>query len=325
MSRSQLLGIEIAGYGIAVPATQFSNDQLIARNGLDSSDEWIKSRTGIEARYIADASLGETNASLSAAAGRAALVMAGIEPGTLDSLTLATTTPDREVPPTAVAAQRLLGAQGCSAHDLNAACSGFVYALNNGYRRLATGDERALVIGTDLLSRITNTGDRATSVLFGDGSAAVALQRAEREEAGLLSWHETANGDLEELLYCERGGAISMDGSSVFKNAVRLLAQCTLKALERADLKLADLAYVVPHQANQRITEAAARQLNKEPGGFDETKMYWNGDRYANTSSASVGIALAELLQTGRINRGDLIALAGFGAGMTAAAAVIRY
>lgn len=315
-----IMGVEIVGHGDYLPNERISNEELIEKYELDSSDEWIRTRTGIENRHIVANSKIGTTAIMAAAAGRIALNEAHLSgPRSVDSLILATTTQDRQVPATSATVQHLLGINA-SAYDVNAACSGFVFAAHQAYMRLAQGERRSLVIGAETLSRIVDWNDRSTAVLFGDGAGAVVLQETERQEAGLLGWHEITDGSLESILNCEHGGTLQMEGKSVYAKAVKLVPHVARKAMEEAGVESGDIALVVPHQANKRIVEAVSDRL-----GIGMDRMMWAGHNHANTSSASIPLALTEAISQKRLERGDLLLLAGFGAGMTAAASVIRY
>jgi 3-oxoacyl-[acyl-carrier-protein] synthase-3 len=280
---------------------------------MDTSDEWIRERTGIERRHI-----GGSTASLSIESGRKAIEMAGIDPLSIDALVLSTTTPDRTVPATSAAVQHGLGLR-CGAFDVNAACSGFVYALITSHGLVAMGMRRILVIGTDTLSRITDWTDRNTAILFADGSGAAVIE-ATAGPGQLLGWDFDADGSLEELLYAEIGGTLHMEGKEVFRRAVRIMVDSAEKSIKAAGLTTNEIDLVVPHQANIRIIEAACKRLdipmNKAAIVLHET---------GNTSSASIPLALFDAANNARIKTGDNVLLVGFGAGMTAASAVIKW
>lgn len=307
-----LRGARITGWGTALPDKVVTNDDLAAR-GLDTNDEWIRDRTGIRERRF-----GGTTASLSIEAGRKAIEKAGIDPSQIDALILATTTPDRTVPATSATVQQGLGLR-CGAFDMNAACSGWTYALIVAHGLIGAGMSRILVIGTDTLSRITDPDDRNTAILFADGSGAVVLEATEGP-GQLLGWDIDSDGAAESALYSEVGGFIHMDGKEVFRRAVIIMADSARKSLAAAGVGVDDIAVVIPHQANIRIIDAACRRL-----GVPVEKASIVLDYTGNTSSASVPLALAAALDKGRINDGDLVLLVGFGAGMTAASAVIRW
>ena len=310
-TRPSATGAVITGWGVALPPRVVTNRDLEAT--LDTSDDWIVSRTGIRERR-----LGGTTTSLSVESGRHALERAGVDPRRIDALVLATTTPDRTVPATSASVQAELGLS-CGAFDVNAACSGFVYALVVAHGLIALGSERVLVIGTDTLSRITDWEDRTTAPLFADGSAAVVLESVDGG-GQLLGWDLDADGSAEKFLYADVGGFIAMDGKEVFRRAVRIMVDSAEKSLAHAGVTAADIALVVPHQANVRIIEAACDRL-----GIPAERTAVVIDRVGNTSSASIPLALADALDAGRVGPGDLVLLVGFGAGMTAASAVLRW
>jgi 3-oxoacyl-[acyl-carrier-protein] synthase-3 len=311
-TRPSARGAVITGWGTALPPKMLTNSQL-ADLGLDTSDEWIIERTGIRTRHV-----GGTTAGLSAEAGRVALGMSGLEPSQIDALVLATTTPDRTVPATSATVQDELGL-ACGAFDINAACSGFTYAVVAAHGLIAMGAERVLVIGTDTLARITDWDDRNTAVLFGDGSGAVVLEAVDGG-GQLLSWDLQADGSLESLFYAEIGGFMKMDGKEVFRKAVRIMVDSATKTLEFAGVAADEVALLVPHQANLRIIQAACDRLGI---GIERAAVVL--DRVGNTSSASIPLALVDAIAADRVHNGDLVLLVGFGAGMTAASALIRW
>ena len=301
----------ITGYGTALPPTVLTNDDLAAR--MDTSDEWIRERTGIVSRHV-----GGTTSGLSIESGRQALEMAGLDPSEIDALVLATTTPDRTVPATSATVQNGLGLR-CGAFDVNAACSGFVYSLVVAHGLIAMGARKILVIGTDTLARITDWEDRNTAILFADGSAAVVLEASDNG-GQLLAWNLDADGSAEDFLFAEIGGYIKMDGKEVFRRAVRIMCDSAEKSMADAGLTADDIAMVVPHQANIRIIQAACDRLGI-PEERTATVLHYTG----NTSSASIPLALVDALRSDRIKKGDNILLVGFGAGMTAASAIIKW
>ena len=305
-------GAVITGWGTALPPKTLTNKDL-EEMGLETSDEWIVERTGIRERHV-----GGTTAGLSAEAGRQALGMSGLDPTAIDALVLATTTPDRTVPATSATVQAELGLR-CGAFDINAACSGFTYALVAAHGLIAMGAERVLVIGTDTLARVTDWEDRNTAVLFGDGSGAVVLESVD-DGGQLLGWDLDADGTAERFLYAEIGGFIKMDGKEVFRRAVRIMVDSAQKSLHHAGVSIDDIALIVPHQANTRIIQAACDRLGV---GMDRAAVVL--DKTGNTSSASIPLALVDAIDHGRVQPGDLILLVGFGAGMTAASAIIRW
>ncbi len=304
-------GAVLTGWGRALPERIVTNDDLAAT--MDTSDEWIRERTGIHRRHI-----GSTTAELSIRSGRRAIEMAGIDPSSIDALVLSTTTPDRTVPATSATVQHALGLR-CGAFDINAACSGFVYGLAVAQGLIAIGSRKVLLIGTDTLSRITDWTDRNTAILFADGSGAAVLEAVDGP-GDVLGWDIDADGAAEDLLYCDVGGFIHMDGKEVFRRAVRIMVDSANKSLAAAGLSIDDIAMVVPHQANIRIISAACERL-----GFPMSRTAVCLQDTGNTSSASIPLALFDAADAGRLHRGDLILMVGFGAGMTAASAVMRW
>lgn len=302
-------GAVITGWGRALPPRVLTNDEL--SQTLDTSDEWIRERSGIQERHI-----GGTTAGLSAISGAAALAMAGLDPSQIDALVLSTTTPDRCVPATSATVQHALGLS-CGAFDVNAACSGFVYALTVAHGLIAMGSSKVLVIGTDTLSRITDWSDRNTAVLFADGSGAVVLEAVDGP-GQMLAWDIDADGSAEESLYAELGGFIQMEGKDVFRKAVRIMVDSATKSLTAAGLTADDVDVVIPHQANIRIIQAACERLGI-PMEKASTVLHYTG----NTSSASIPLALVDAADSGKMKKGDTVLLVGFGAGMTAASALI--
>jgi len=304
-------GIVVRSCGIAVPDKVLTNDDLAAR--LDTNDAWITERTGIRERHV-----GGTTSSLAAEAGRQALERAGIAAADIDVLVLATSTPDAMVPATAATVQELLGVRG-GAFDLNAACSGFMYGLVVSAGLAATGTDRILLVGADTLSRITDWDDRKIAVLVGDGAGAVVIE-AVAGPGNLLSHNLQSDGSLRHLLYCDHGGYLFMDGQEIFRKAVRVMVESAEQALTDAGVGIDDITMLVPHQANLRIIQAAGQRL-----GIPEDRTAVVIDRYGNTSSASIPLALDHALQSGRVADGDLLLLSGFGGGMSWASAVLRW
>ena len=302
-------GAVITGWGSALPPRVLANDELCQT--LDTSDAWIRERSGIHERHI-----GGTTAGLSVISGSAALKMAGVDPSHIDALVLSTTTPDRCVPATSATVQHALGLS-CGAFDVNAACSGFVYALTVAHGLIAMGSSKVLIIGTDTLSRITDWGDRNTAILFADGSGAVVLEAVDGP-GQMLAWDIDADGSAEESLYAELGGFIQMEGKDVFRKAVRIMVDSATKSLAAAGLTAEDVDVVIPHQANIRIIQAACERLGI-PMEKASTVLHYTG----NTSSASIPLALVDAADAGKIKKGDTVLLVGFGAGMTAASALI--
>jgi 3-oxoacyl-[acyl-carrier-protein] synthase-3 len=304
-------GAVITGWGRALPDKIVTNDDL--SKTLDTNDEWIRERTGIHQRHI-----GGTTAGLSVQSARLAMQMAKVDPLEIDALVLATTTPDRAVPGTSPSVQHQLGLK-CGAYDINAACSGFVYALINAHGLIAMGAKKVLVIGTDTLSRVTDWTDRGTAILFADGSGSCVLEAVDGP-GQLLAWDLDADGSAEELLYAEIGGFLKMDGKEVFRRAVRIMVDSAQKSMAIAGVTADQLALVVPHQANTRIISAACDRL-----GISMEKTSIVLHETGNTSSASIPLALFDAADKGRLNNGDLVLLVGFGAGMTAASAILRW
>ena len=305
-------GAVITGWGSALPPKILTNHDL--EQMFDTSDAWIVERTGIRERHV-----GGTTVGLSIESGRQALERSGIDPREIDALVLATTTPDRLVPASSAAVQHELGLR-CGAFDLNAACSGFVYGLVNAHGLIAMGARKVLCIGTDTLARITDWTDRNTAILFADGSGAVVLEAVDSGAGQLLGWDLDADGSAERFLYSELGGFIQMEGKEVFRRAVRIMVDSATKSMNHAGVTADEIALVVPHQANIRIIEAACGRLGI-PMDRAATVLHYTG----NTSSASIPLAMNAALDAGRISRGDLVLLVGFGAGMTAASALLRW
>ena len=314
----------IAGTGSALPVRRVSNDELAET--VDTSDAWIVERTGIRYRHIAGA--GETTASLATDAARQALAAAGIDAREVGLIVLATATPNQTFPATATLVQAALGIDDCVAFDVGAVCSGFLYALSVAESMIRGGTaDTALVIGAETFSRILDWEDRSTCVLFGDGAGAVVLKAEEGGDRGVLSVALHADGRHNQLLYVDGGpsttgtvGKVRMRGPEVFKHAVVKLAQVLGEALERAGLGVADVDWVVPHQANRRILDATARKLGLAP-----EKVVVTVDQHANTSAASVPLAFDAAVRDGRIRRGDLIVFEAMGGGFTWGAATVRY
>jgi 3-oxoacyl-[acyl-carrier-protein] synthase-3 len=304
-------GATITGWGTALPPKVVTNKDL--EEMFETSDEWIMERTGIRERHV-----GGTTTGLSIESGRKALEMSGVPLDQVDAVVLATTTPDRTVPASAPGVASELGLR-CGAFDVNAACSGFTYALVVGHGLIAMGANNVLCIGTDSLARITDWTDRNTAILFADGSGAVMLQGCEGD-GQLLGWDLDADGASERFLYSEVGGFIQMEGKEVFRRAVRIMVDSAEKSMRAAGVTADEIALVVPHQANIRIIQAACDRLGV-PMERTATTLHYTG----NTSSGSIPFALGAALDEGRVNAGDLVLLVGFGAGMTAASAVLRW
>jgi 3-oxoacyl-[acyl-carrier-protein] synthase-3 len=304
-------GATISGWGTALPDTVVTNAHYEAR--LDTTDEWITERTGIQERRH-----GSSTAQLAVEAGRAALDMAGLTGDDIDLILLATTSPDYQIPSTASQVQEELGIRG-GACDINAACSGFVYGLVQAHGLIAMGLNRVLLIGAETLSRLTDQEDRNTAILFGDGAGAVVLEAT--DDAGqVLAFDLGSDGSARKLLDAPIGGYMQMNGKEVFRRAVTVMVQSANTSLASAGVSADQLALVVPHQANIRIIEAACSRLN-----VDADRVATVLARTGNTSSASIPLALVDALDSGRVKTGDYVLLVGFGAGMSWASAVIRW
>lgn len=307
--------IGILGTGSAVPQRILTNAEL--ETMVDTSSEWIVSRTGIRERRIASPE--DTSSKLAHQAALRALEAAGLEAADLDLIICATVTPDMPFPATACLVQELLGVNAIPAFDLSAGCSGFGYAISVARGLLTSGQyHRALVIGVDLLSRITDYTDRSTCVLFGDGAGAVILGQVPAGY-GVLSGDLGADGSGGDFLQMPKQ-YIQMTGTEVFKFAVRVMEESTKRVLDQAGLTTEQVQWVVPHQANIRIISAAAARL-----AIPEERFFVNVDRYGNTSAASIGLALDELARSGRLCDGDYVVLVGFGAGLTWSALLVRW
>jgi 3-oxoacyl-[acyl-carrier-protein] synthase-3 len=305
------MGARFIGWGIAVPDRIVTNIEL--SETLPTSDEWIQERTGIRERRI-----GGTVTDLGAEAGTLALEDAGIEPSDIDFLVLATSAADRITPATAPMIAHKMGLS-CPAMDVNAACSGFMYAVRTAQGLLETGNKRVLVIGSEHLSRFVDWTDRNMAVILADGAGAAVLEY-DPTENDILSFVLGAEGADAELLKCEHNGYFWMDGAEVFRRAVRVVVDSAEKALAMAGITSDELSLVIPHQANIRIIQAACQRLNVE---MDRAVVVI--DRYGNTSSASIPLAFADARANDRVHKGDYALLTGFGAGMTWASAVIRW
>jgi 3-oxoacyl-[acyl-carrier-protein] synthase III len=313
----------IAGVGSALPRRQVTNEELAKT--VDTTDEWIVERTGIRSRYIAAED--ETTASLATQAARRALDHAGLTPADIDLIVLATATPDQTFPSTATKVQAALGINDCIAFDVHAVCTGFLYALSVADSMLRSGNAaKALVIGAETFSRLLDWEDRATCVLFGDGAGALVLS-AEDTDSGILSTKLHADGRHNDLLFVDGGpsttgtvGKLRMKGREVFRHAVVNLANVLNEVLSDVGLTPADVDWVVPHQANQRILDATAKKL-----GLPPEKVVVTVDQHANTSAASVPLALDTAVRDGRIKRGDIVVLEAMGGGFTWGAAALRY
>ncbi len=319
----------ITGVGSYLPERILTNADL--EQLVETSDEWIVSRTGISERRLAVE--GEATSDLAARAGRAAIADAGVSADEIDLLIVGTSTPDMIFPSAACMTQEKLSL-GCPAYDVNAACTGFIYALHSGVCAIESGRAKTvLVIGADALTRHVDFTDRGTCVLFGDGAGAVVLQAA--EEPGVLGIVLGADGSGGDMLKVPAGGSaapatvervenrehyLQMAGSEVFKFAVRMIPKVTKQALAASDLEVGDLSWLVPHQANQRILDTVEERL-----GIEHERVFSNLARTGNTSAASIPLALDELYTGGRLAAGDNLAFVGFGAGLTWGAAVVRW
>jgi 3-oxoacyl-[acyl-carrier-protein] synthase-3 len=322
----------VVGTGRGLPAHVMTNHDF-ASIGIETSHEWIFERSGIVERRLARN--GETTCSMAADAARKAMDVAKVHPGEIDVIVLSTATPDRLLPSTAVDIQAELGATRAAAFDIGAACSGWLYAMSSAEGLIMSGTaETALVIGSEKMSAIVDWKDRSTCVLFGDGAGAAVLKRSKHGK-GILSAYMRSDGKLADLLYRPEGGAttpmcaevlekrshlVRMAGREVFKHAVRSMSDAADRALDGARLTGSDIDLLIPHQANVRIIEATAKH-----SGIAMDKVYVNVDRYGNTSSASIPIALNEAIESGRIKDGSTVMMVAFGAGFTWASMIIRF
>ena len=314
----------IAGTGAALPARRVSNEEL--SQTVDTTDEWIVERTGIRFRHLAGE--GETTSTLATDAARRALEAAGVEAGAIDLIVLATATPDQTFPATATRVQAALGIDDCVAFDVAAVCSGFLYALQVADTMIRAGaHRRALVIGAETFSRILDWEDRTTCVLFGDGAGAIVLEGREFGDEGIRAVRLHADGRHNELLYVDGGpsttgtvGKLRMKGREVFRHAVVNLAAVLRETMAAAGHTPEEIDWLIPHQANARILDATARKLDLSP-----ERVVVTVDQHANTSAASVPLALDTAVRDGRIQRGQLLVLEAMGGGFTWGAAVVRY
>lgn len=321
----------ITGWGKYAPEKVLTNHDL--EQMVDTSDEWIVTRTGIRERHIA--AKGEATSDMAVAASRQALERAGLSPDDLDLIIIATSSPDYFLPPVSSIVQHKLGATRAGAYTLSAGCTGFVYALSAAHQYLATGTcERVLVIGAELISFVVDWTDRNTCVLFGDGAGAVVMEATD-QPTGPLAYVLGSDGSQADALIVPGVGSIRpldrevvdnglqyvrMDGQAIFRFATRILVEATKEVVARSGVPWDDIELLIPHQANSRIIELAARRL-----GMPMEKVYMNIDRYGNTSAASIPIALAEAAEEGRLKEGDHVVLVGFGAGLTWAATVLHW
>jgi 3-oxoacyl-[acyl-carrier-protein] synthase-3 len=318
----------VIGCGSFLPDNIVTNDDLAKR--IDTSDEWIRERTGIRQRHIAGE--GEKTSDLAVAAARAAIADAGIDAGELDMVIVATTTPDESFPSTATIVQARLGMSRGAAFDVQAVCSGFIYGMGVADSLIRTGAARTiLLIGAETMSRLLDWNDRTTCVLFGDGAGAVVLQahhgKGDNADQGVLNTRLFSDGRLHDMLYTDGGvsstqttGKLKMQGREVFKHAVTNIAAAIQSSLDAAGLAVEDVAWFVPHQANQRILDGTARKLNIDPARVISTVAL-----HGNTSAASVPLALCAAVHDGRIRRGDLVLLEAMGGGFTWGAALLRW
>jgi 3-oxoacyl-[acyl-carrier-protein] synthase-3 len=318
----------VAGYGAYLPKKIITNNDL--SKIIDTSDEWITERTGIRERHIA--ADGELTSQMATRAARQALERAGLAGAELDLIVLGTTTPDETFPAAATKVQSALGADHAFAFDVQAACSGFIYALAMADNFLRLGQAKnALVIGAETFSRLLDWTDRTTCILFGDGAGAVVLKAAEgagtTADRGVLSTHLHSDGRQHDLLYANGGpslnqvaGVVKMEGQEVFRHAVTRLSSVLQEALDANGLSVREVDWLVPHQANKRILDSTAKKL-----GLPPERMVVTVDRHANTSAASIPLALATAADDGRIKQGDLVLMEAMGAGFTWAAAAVRW
>ncbi|MDR2733289.1 MAG: ketoacyl-ACP synthase III [Spirochaetota bacterium] len=322
----------ISGTGFAVPPRILTNAEISQR--VDTTDEWIRTRTGIEERRIASEDM--HNSDLAAEASRKALCAAGIAAEEIDMIVVATTTSDMPFPSMACILQQALGARRAAVFDVVAACSGFVYALSVARQYVASGECRhVLVTASEVLSRVTDWSDRSTCILFGDGAGAVVLSASDEGASDILAFHLGGDGRLGDLLKIPAGGSskpashetvnarehtIRMNGAEVFKAAVQKMNFCMRMVLRRAGLEASDLDLVIPHQANLRIIDSLRKYLD-----LPREKVYVNLQKYGNTSAASIAIALAECVASKRLARGNLLGMCAFGGGLTWGACVLRY
>jgi len=315
----------IVGTGSALPPRRVTNQDL-AEQGVDTTNEWIIERTGIEARHFAGD--GETTATLATEAARKALAAAGVDASKVGLIVLATATPDQTFPASATRVQTALGINDCIAFDVAAVCTGFLYALSVADNMLKGGmADYALVIGSETFSRLLDFEDRATCVLFGDGAGALLLEAQDTQDRGILATRLHADGRHNDLLYVDGGvsttgtvGKLRMRGKEVFRHAVVNLADVLNEVLEAAGHTADEVDWVVPHQANKRILDATAKKL-----GIDPNRVVITVDQHANTSAASVPLALDTAVRDGRVQKDDLLVLEAMGGGFTWGAAVLRY
>ena len=317
--------ILITGVGSYLPKKVISNNELPVN--LDTNDEWIKKRTGIRQRHLVTE--GELTSTMAIAAAKKALQNANIDNKDIDLIIVATTTPDKTFPATAVMVQSELNIGICPAFDIQAVCAGFIYALNVGSSLLKTSNfSKALIIGSESFSKILDWSDRSTSVLFGDGAGAFVLEKSnENSEWGILSSNFYSNGNFSNILHTDGGpsinsqvGKVRMNGKEVFKHAVEKLSSCLIEAINSANLKIQDIDFLVPHQANLRIIEALSKKLD-----IPINKIINTVDVHANTSAASIPLAFDSALEKRIIKNGDIIAFNAIGGGLSWGASIIKY
>ena len=323
---------KITALGCYTPPTTLTNADL--EKMVATSDAWIRERTGIQERHIVDNGIATSD--LAFEASKKVLAQRGMSPAEIETIIVATVTPDTFFPATACILQDKLGARGAWGFDLSAACSGFLYALTTGSQLIASGSQKnVLVVGADVMSSIINYEDRATCVIFGDGAGAVLLEPAESEEEGILDYLNEIDGSGGQYLQMPAGGSrmpsteetvrqklhyVHQDGPQVFKYAIRKMSEACKSILERNSLSVSDLDIFISHQANRRIIEAAADRL-----GIDPNKVLINIDRYGNTTAATIPLATADAIQQGKLKKGGLVLYAAAGAGYTVGAALVRW
>jgi len=312
----------IVSVGTAVPETVVTNDDLAKM--VDTSDEWIVTRTGIKTRRMVSPEHPQDAADLGSAAGKVALEKAGVSPESIDAVLCATFTPDYFFPSTACRIQDALGCANACAYDILAACSGFVFALSSARAMILSGQaKRVLVVGSEIISRSLDFSDRSTCILFGDGAGAAVVDGVEEQNTGILTTYLRSNGAYGDILKLPAWGerrTMTMKGNEVFKHAVRLMSEAVVNVCSSAGVDLSAVDYIVPHQANIRIIKGIAEKLD-----LSMDKVVHNVARYGNTSSASIPLALDEAIQDGRIAPGSLVALTALGGGITLGSALIRF
>ncbi|MBF0864450.1 MULTISPECIES: beta-ketoacyl-ACP synthase III [Gluconobacter] len=322
---SDPIRVRLTGVGGYLPRDVVTNDDLARKFGIETSDEWIRTRTGIGQRHIASGD--ETTSSMAAEAARQALDYAGVDASQVDAVLVATATPDQVFPAVAVQVQARLGMTAGFGFDISAACSGFVYALATATALMQSGQaKKVLVIGSEVFSRLLDWTDRSTCVLFGDGAGAVLLETGAGEGEGVLSTHLHSDGRTGDILYVDGAAGcpstsqhLRMQGREVFRHAVVKLSQAVDEALEANGLTGQDIQWMVPHQANLRIIDGMAKKL-----ALPADRVVVTVDRHANTSAASIPLALNEAVRDGRVRKGDLVLMEALGGGLTWGSALIR-